>query len=82
MLIYGGRYRCAAVTDVRPEWTPFLGPEIYLWVYFFILNYMNTPNVHIMRLTSAFFGNNEIIECAYICGLHFFQSKMTGKDQN
>ena len=74
-----------AGTDVRPEWTPFLGPEIYLWVYFFILNYMNPPNVHIMRLTSAFL---EIMKLSSVhifemnCSLHFFQSKMTGNDQN
>ena len=36
--LYGGRYR------VRREWSPFSGPEIYLWVYFLILKYMNSPN--------------------------------------
>ena len=37
-------------TDVRPEWPPFSNPEIYLWVYFFILKYyMNPPNVQTPR---------------------------------
>ena len=38
-LIYGGRYIRAS------GMAPFSGPEIYLLVYFFILKYMNPPNV-------------------------------------
>ena len=32
-------------TDVRPGWPPFSGLEIYLWVYFFILKYMSSPQI-------------------------------------
>ena len=38
----GGSSYAEIGTDVRPEWPPFSGLEIYLSVYFFIVKYMNS----------------------------------------